>query len=426
MSVFNQRRGVFYVFFLLVFVLLASPEMSSYAVGAAQEETTDQAYEEIERLTEVLLHIRKHYVEEQTYESIISGALQGMLQSLDPHSCFLEPDAFHDIQHETAGKFSGIGIHIGLKAGILTIIAPIEDTPGFRAGLQSGDRIVEIDGEKTQGITLRDAVKKLRGPKGTRVTLKIHRLHEDELREVEIIRDDIEVPSVKGDRIISDGIGYVRITQFAEPTACYLQEALDKLTKAGMDALVLDLRSNPGGLLRSAIEVSQKFLKKGKLIVTTKGRKGVHDPVAEKAYGDYHCVDLPMAVLVNGGTASASEIVAGALQDHKRAVIIGDTTFGKGSVQSVIRLKYDVESAIRLTIAYYYTPNGRKIHEKGIEPDIRVCVSPKEWQRIQAWRAQIESPDHFSAEDKERYQDVIDYQLQRAIDLLKAVKIFKK
>lgn len=424
-QILTQKVGVFQVFFIaLLAVAVSWSETDCYA--AKVEKEPDLAYEEIERLTEVILLIRKHYVDEKTYEDIVYGTLQGMLQALDAHSCFLKPDAYTEIQDETVGKYGGIGIHIGIKDGILTIIASIEDTPAYRAGLQSGDRILEIDGGKTLGMTLTDAVKKLRGPKETKVVITIQRLNEDRPQEVEIIRDEIEISCVKGARIINDGIGYVRITQFSIPTSASLQEALNKLITAGMDTLILDLRSNPGGLLKSAVEVSENFLKKDQPIVTIRGRKGVYNGDSMKAEGSYHYVDFPMVVLVNQGTASASEIVAGALQDHKRAIVLGDTTFGKGSVQSVIQLRSDEKSAIRLTTAHYYTPNGRKIHEKGIEPDIRVCVSPKEWQRIQIQRAHIENPEHFTEEDKAQYRDVVDCQLQRAVDLLHAVKIFKK
>ncbi|MDD4873282.1 MAG: S41 family peptidase, partial [Kiritimatiellae bacterium] len=221
------------------------------------------AYDKMELLTETLLHVKKNYVDEKTYEQIINGALHGMLQALDSHSDFLELEAFKDIQEETRGKYGGIGIHVGMKDGLLTVISPIEDTPAYKAGMQSGDRIVEIDGEKTMTMKLDGAVKKMRGQKGTPVTLTIRRPDEDELKKITIVRDDIEVPSVKGATIIGEGVGYVRITQFALPTASSLEESLKKLKEQGMNALILDLRNNSGGLLSSAIDVSQKFLQKG-------------------------------------------------------------------------------------------------------------------------------------------------------------------
>ena len=391
----------------------------------AMKDDRGAAYDQMELLTEIMVHVRKYYVEEKSYKDITAGALHGMLQSLDPHSDFLDEEGFKNIQDDTMGKFSGIGINIGVRDGLLTVIAPIEDTPAFRAGLQARDRILAINGEKTMSMTMNDAVKKLRGAKGTRVTITVMRQGEDEPRDVDIVRDDIEVPSVKGARILTGGIGYIRITQFAVPTAAMVQEALDKLLEQKMDALVLDLRRNPGGLLRSAIEISEKFLKKGDLIVTTRGRKGVTEPVENRAAGDKHYLDFPIVVLVDGGSASAAEIVAGALQDHKRAILIGETTFGKGSVQSVIQLKPESHAAIRLTTALYYTPSERQINDKGLEPDIPVHLSPQEWQKVQMRRAQLENPNLFTDEEKKPYNDVVDPQLQRAMDILQAVKIFK-
>ncbi|MCX7590383.1 MAG: S41 family peptidase [Kiritimatiellae bacterium] len=386
----------------------------------------EDAYDKIELLTSVMLYIRKYYVTEKTYDELTSGALHGMLQGLDEHSDFLEPEAYQSVQEDTSGKFSGIGIQIGIRDGVLTIIAPIEDTPGYRAGLQSGDRILRIDGEKTQGMSLRGAVNRLRGPKGTKVTLTITRVDREEPFEVEIIRDDISVPSVKAARILKDGIGYVRVTQFSISTAASLSEAVKKLEGEGLKALVLDLRGNPGGLLSSAIEVAQLFLKERDLIVTTKGRTGDKGRVESRAGGKVRYTSFPMAVLVNGGTASAAEIVAGALQDNKRAVLVGETTYGKGSVQSVIRLPPDGKSAIRLTTAYYYTPRGRLIHNQGIEPDVPVYLTPEQWRRVQTKRMQIENPNHYTEKEKEALKDVEDTPLQRAVDLLQAVLVFKR
>ena len=380
------------------------------------------AYDQMELLTQVMLHIRKNYVEEKTYQEIMLGALHGMLSRLDPHSGFLEPEDYGDMQDDTSGKFSGIGIHIGIKGGGLTVIAPIEDTPGFRAGLQAGDRILAIDGQKTQAMSLREAMNKLRGPAGSTVTMTLGRL--DGEREVVIERAEIRIPSVKGTRILRDRIGYIRIVQFAEPTADALAAELKKLTDQGMEALVLDLRDNPGGLLNSAVGVAQLFLKPKDVIVTTRGRRDSYGEVINRSEGPVHYTDFPMAVLVNSGSASASEIVAGAMQDHNRAVLVGETTFGKGSVQSVIRLEPDGKSAIRLTTALYYTPSGRQIHEKGIEPDIRVPLTMEEWRKTVMHRAHIENPSLFTDQDKAEYKDVVDRPLERAIDLLQAVRIF--
>lgn len=384
----------------------------------------ESAYDEIELLAEVMLHIRKNYLEEKSYEEIMAGALHGMLYALDPHSDYLEPEAYSDMKDDTSGRFGGIGIHVGMRDGFLTVIAPIEGTPGFKAGLHSGDQIVEIDGQKTMGISLRDAVKKMRGPKGEKVTLTIRREGEGLIEGIEIIRDNIEVPSVKGASMLRENVGYIRITQFSEPTADSLETELDNLMDKGMKALVLDLRGNPGGLLKSAVSVSGLFLEKKDLIVSTEGRKGREIELRAMGQGIGKYSDLKMAVLVNGGSASASEIVAGALQDNRRAVIVGEKTFGKGSVQSVIRLaKGGGESAIRLTTAHYHTPSGRDIHEKGLEPDIEVAVSLEEWREVQMKRAQIEYPDQFDEEEIEEYNSVVDVPLERAADMLEAVMI---
>jgi carboxyl-terminal processing protease len=307
----------------------------------------------------------------------------------------------------------------------LTIVAPMEDTPGFKAGLLSGDKIVEIDGESTDGLTLSEAVKKLRGPPGTKVTIRVLRPKSQEIRTVEVVRALINVPSVKDAKILEDGIGYLRIVQFNEPTAKALEQAVEGLVRDGLKALVIDLRNNPGGLLTSAIEVSEKFLKRGDLIVYTQGRDG-RAQQKFRAKGKTHYLDLPLVLLVNGGSASASEIMAGALQDHRRAILVGEKTFGKGSVQSVLPL--DDGSAIRLTTAKYYTPSERVIHEHGIEPNIVVPMSPEDWRRLLIQRAQLgalEPAEEAGAEPEEEAGDVLDVQLERAVDVLKGVMIFE-
>lgn len=395
--------------------------------GAASPAAEDRsaAYESLHALAEALLHVRRNYVTEKSYRDLVHGALRGMLESLDPHSGFLEPKAFEGMQEDTRGVFSGIGIHIGVRDGLLTVIAPIEDTPAFRAGLLAGDRIVEIDGIRTQGMPLDKAVEKLRGPKGSRVSLTVVRAGAPEPLRIEIVRDVIEVPSVKGGRILRDGVGYVRITNFAETTGDALEKELDRLLGEGMTALVLDLRNNPGGLLKTAVEVAEKFLPENAVIVVTRGRRPGVDEMVSRAGGQRHFTNFPMSVLINQGSASASEIVAGALQDHRRGVLIGERTFGKGSVQTVIRLNSDAGSAIRLTTAYYYTPKGRRIHEQGLEPDILVELRPEEWQKILIRRSHLENPSLFPEEEKKKYEDVVDVSLQRAVDLLHAIRLFQ-
>ncbi len=390
-------------------------------------ETADEAtaYPYIELLTEALVNIRKYYVDEKTYREITYGAIHGMLEALDEHSAFLEEQDYSDMKDDTEGKFSGIGVTLGLRDGILTVIAPIEDSPAFRAGAQAGDRIVEIDGEKTTGLNLRDAVKKLRGAKGTTVSLGLLAPDAAEPRTVELVRDDIRVPSIKGARIVRDGVGYVRLTQFTKTTPADLMKAMDELLEAGMTALVLDLRNNSGGLLTVAVDVVQPFLPRDAVIVTTRGRPDVHAPVEIRAGGVVRLPAFPMVVLVNGGSASAAEIVAGALRDHRRAVLLGTRTFGKASVQSVVPLGADPRTAVRLTIAHYYTPGGAEIHNVGIEPDIRVELTPETWRRVQTRRAHLENPEHFDPDDVRALVDVVDDQMERAVDLLQAMRIFR-
>lgn len=416
-------NGVVTTILVLILAVRPVPVFAEETPSTNRTDSVEDAYQQMELLTEVLLQVKKNYVEERTYEELIHGALAGLLSSLDPHSSFMEPDEYEDLMDDTAGQYGGIGIHIGVRDGMLTVIAPIEDTPAFRAGLQSGDKIVEIDGVSTVGISMREAINKLRGAKGEKVTLSILSSGEADQRNVDIVRDVIEVASVKGARILQDGIAYARLTQFAEPTGDLLQEALNRLRGEGMKALVLDLRGNPGGLLTQAIRVAGLFLKDGTPVVSTKGRSDTEQGMKYKASGTAHYPDVPLVVLINGGSASASEIVAGAIQDHRRGVLIGQTSFGKGSVQSVIRSRTDGKSGIRLTTAYYYTPAGRLIHKIGIVPDITVDVDREEWTRVQIRRAQQETPGAFKDEDMKAFADAVDVPLQRAIDLLKALLI---
>ena len=413
--------------------LLAALLTGNLVVGArlysqeVQVNEKDQAYENIELFTRVLEQIRANYVDRDKtgYKDLVYGALQGMLQSLDPHSQFMDPDMYEDMKDDTAGQFGGLGIVISVKDGVITIVAPMEDTPGFRAGLLSGDKIIEIDGLSTEGLALTEAVKKLRGEPGTKVTLKVLRAKTQDVKTVEIERAEIQVQSVKDTKILEDGIGYIRVTQFNEPTGKDLQKALDQLKGEGMEGLILDLRNNPGGLLSSAIEVSQKFLKKRDEVVSTVGR----DPSQKQTFrarGSERILNIPMVILVNGGSASASEIVAGALQDHRRAVLVGEKTFGKGSVQSVLPMEGG--TALRLTTAKYYTPSMKVIHDKGIEPDIVVPMAPEDWRKIMMQRSRPENADvEALGEEELEIEDgeVTDVQLRRAIDVLKGIMTFR-
>jgi carboxyl-terminal processing protease len=411
----------------------------------------DSPYEMYTLFSKVVEQVRANYVDadKSTYQDLIYGALKGMLQSLDPHSQFMDKEAFTAMKEDTAGKFGGLGITIGVKDAVLTVIAPMEDTPAFRAGLLSGDKIIEIDGDNTDGLALEDAVKKLRGDPGTKVKIKIFRPKTQLVKEFELERAIINVPSIKDARVLEGDIGYVRMLQFGEETAEDLQTALDTLEAKKVKALVLDLRSNPGGLLTAAVDVAQKFLKRGDLIVFTRGR----DNRMERSYrarARETFPDVPMAVLINGYSASASEIVAGALQDNRRAVLVGEKSFGKGSVQTVLPL--DGGTAIRLTTAKYYTPSERVIHEIGIEPDVVVPMSAENWRNILISRNRAEEtngvesavskdegwvdtegaelpelPDSNKPETEEvDLKNVADPQLDRACDMLRGILVFHK
>jgi carboxyl-terminal processing protease len=391
----------------------------------ADAETTADAYEQIRLLTKAMMIIRGSYVDESktSYKDLVHAALGGMVQSLDPYSQFMEPVGYQSLKEETQGEFGGIGIVLGMKDNILAVIAPMEDTPAFRAGMMAGDKIIEINGEKTDGLNVSDAVRRLRGDRGTSLNLKVLRNNRD-VKDYTLVRDIIRILSVKGARVLEDGIGYVRITQFSEPTAAALREALEKLAKQNIRGLVVDLRNNPGGLLSSAIQISQLFLKRGTPIVSTRGRDGTLTGPVVRSAGSLHYVDFPMVVLVNFGSASASEIVAGALQDNQRAALVGETTFGKGSVQSVIPIEDG--NALRLTTARYYTPSGRSIHDKGIEPDIVVPVTPEDWGDVMAKRNYDENPELYTEKEKPpKYATTVDRPLERAVDLLKGILIFQ-
>jgi len=325
----------------------------------------DETYEGLKIFADVIQLIEKEYVDEVDSKQLIQNAIQGMVQSLDPHSSLLPPDAFEDLQIDTKGKFTGIGIHITMKDGFVTVITPIEDTPAFKAGIQPLDRIVKVDDQPVKD--LRQAVNMMRGPRGTKVKVSIMREGVKEPIDFELIRDDIPIVSVK-EMDLRPGYSYIRLSQFSGSTTEELEEALNKIEsgKVPVKGLILDLRNNGGGLLNAAIEVSDLFLDEGK-ILSIKGRN-------KKSTKDYMATpnlvsrNYPIVVLINGATASASEIVAGALQDQNRALILGTTSFGKGSVQTVETLRDG--SGLKLTIARYYTPSGRSIQAKGIEPDI--------------------------------------------------------
>jgi carboxyl-terminal processing protease len=395
-------------------------------------------YESLETFTNILAIVRKNYVDEVNTKELMTGAINGMLNSMDPHSGYLTPELYKELQMDTQGRFGGLGIEITVRNGMLTVVSPIEDTPAFRAGIKAGDQILKIDDEFTKDMNLMQAVKKMRGLKGSKLNLSIKREGVPDLLNFSIVRDTIRVQSVRS-RVLEEGYAYIRLAQFQERSDRDLQKALEKLSseKGGVKGLVLDLRNNPGGLLTQAVRVADLFLDSG-MIVYTEGRlENQKQKYFARKEGSW--TEFPMVVLVNGGSASASEIVAGALQDHKRAVILGTKTFGKGSVQTILPL--DDNSALRLTTARYFTPKGRSIQATGIVPDIVLENVPVQEARaeekkrlglreenlpghLQNQQEQKEKEKQAQQEKEESLEN--DGQLKRALELLKGWDVFKQ
>ncbi|MBU3059214.1 S41 family peptidase [Pseudomonas indica] len=391
--------------------------------------------DELRTFAEVLDRIKAAYVEPVDDKTLLENAIKGMLSNLDPHSAYLEPEAFAELQESTSGEFGGLGIEVGVEDGFIKVVSPIDDTPASKAGIEAGDLIVKIDGQPTKGLSMMEAVEKMRGKPGSKITLTLVR-EGGKPFDVELTRAVIKVKSVKS-QLLEPGYGYIRITQFQINSGEEVGKALARLKKDNggkkLNGLVLDLRNNPGGVLQAAVEVSDHFLTKG-LIVYTKGRianselRFSADP-ADASEG------VPLVVLINGGSASASEIVAGALQDHKRGVLMGTDTFGKGSVQTVLPLNND--RGLKLTTALYYTPNGRSIQAQGIEPDIEVgrAKLTREQDGENFREADLQGhlgngnggEDKPSSKQKERSKDPRpqddDYQLGQALNLLKGLSV---
>jgi carboxyl-terminal processing protease len=422
-----SKRRFFYSVLLTVLAinLLVGARIYQYSIQAAEK---DEAYPNLKLFTTVLERVRQDYVDGDrlTYQDLIHGALKGMLNTLDPHSEFMEPSKFDELKKDTEGAFGGVGIVISFKDNFITVVAPMEDTPGFKAGILSGDRITRIDGKSTEKMGLQEAVKRLRGQPGSEITLQVYRPGSAQSTDYKLVRAEIKVPTVKdidGRRDFSLGenkIGYVRIVQFGEQTASDLEDSLSKLEGQGMEALVMDVRGNPGGLLDQAVKVCEKFLARGTMVVSTEGRN-TSQRAEYRATGRNRHANYPVVVLVNGGSASASEIVAGCLQDLKRAIIVGEQTFGKGSVQSILPMQDG--SALRLTTAKYYTPSHKVIHEKGITPDILVPMSDEE-ERDNFIKKTPGGIDSLPEKDQERVRAARDPQLERAMDLLKGLRLF--
>ena len=449
----NQRRRFWMLGPMVVVALL-----SGVLIGKGWERTghATESYEELRTFSEVLTQVQKNYVDETKVKDLVQGAIRGMLSTLDPHSAYMTPEMYKEMQVETKGEFGGVGIQIGVKENRLAVIAPIDGTPAQRAGIKAGDYITKVNEESTKDLTLMDAVQKMRGPKGTKVNLTIQRDGANDPLQFTLVRDTIKIESVKSK--VLDNIGYVKLTQFQEATGRDLGRVLRQFKDQKVQSTILDLRNNPGGLLTAAVEVSEQFLPNGKLVVYTKGRESKKDEWFAK--GKDQMDDSPMIILVNEGSASASEIVAGALQDYGRAVIVGTTSFGKGSVQTILPLGDG--SGLRLTTAKYYTPKGRSIQSTGITPDI--VVKPQQPTTVAKADGKPGEKDQDSktakspitaAPGKEQssangkaHEDAVqkngaapsapsldlssepsleqDVQLQKAVELLKTWKIFKE
>ncbi len=429
---------------LLFFPFMAKAQDEKRTAGEKVLPSSDASdtYEQLDLFGDVFERVKAQYVEEKTDKELVEKALNGMLSALDPHSSYMTEEQFADMQVTTKGEFGGLGIEVTLENGLVKVVSPIDDTPAFRAGLQAGDYIVEIDGEAVMGMALSDAVDKMRGKVGTKIKLLVTRENAEKPVEMTLVRDVIKIQSVRSR--VEGTAGYIRITTFNQNTGAGLVKAIGEIkAKLGhtLTGYVIDLRNNPGGLLDQAIIVSDAFLDKGE-IVSTRGRHDQDTKRDNATTGDL-AEGLPLVVLINGGSASASEIVAGALQDHKRAILLGTKSFGKGSVQTVIPLQG--HGAMRLTTARYYTPSGRSIQAKGIDPDI--LVEPAKIESIETQRFGEENlkdaldkkpatPEEKTTPpeetppskdgDKKEPEEIKDYQLLRALDLLSGLSLYQK
>ena len=433
MNTFFGKKAPFMVAFLVLLILGPYGDSRVSAIDSS-------TYKSLKTFSEVLDMVEKNYVEPVETDKLLQGAINGMIKSLDPHSSFMTAEMYKELEVETRGSFGGIGIEITLVKDVLTVVSPIEDTPAYNAGVKAGDQIIRIDGKSTKDITIMDAVKQLRGPKDTKVTITILREGMAKPKEIEMTRSTIKIRSIKS-KVYDEHIGYIRLASFQERTGDELKKALREIEAKAhpLKGIVLDMRNNPGGLLNQSVEVSDAFLKSG-IIVSTRGRsKNMESKSVARDDGDEPT--CPMVVLVNEGTASAAEIVSGALQDNGRAVILGAQTFGKGSVQTVIPLEDG--AALKLTTAKYYTPKGRSIQAEGITPDIVVKqIQPPEEKaeekanaenhmlREKDLKGHIKSPteNEVKVDDAKKETDNLDKdnQLKNAIDILKSWDILKK
>ncbi|HEX7194522.1 MAG TPA: S41 family peptidase [Chthoniobacterales bacterium] len=414
--------------FLALFIIFNLAVGWKVLVSTASADSDDAGYENLTVFTRALQLIRQDYVDPNKigYKDLTYSALHGMLSALDPHSQFMEPPDYRGMRDETRSEFGGLGIVVSTKDGVLTVISPTEDSPGFRAGILPGDQILRINAKTTEKMSLQDAIDLLRGEPGQKVTLTIYRPSSKQTRDYTLQRELIKVASVKDAKLLDQTLtgnfklGYVRITQFNEPTAQELDRKLNELRAQGMQALIIDLRYNPGGLLTSAVDVCGLFLPPKTMVVYTEGRDASQrrEYFTDKNAKQHE--NFPVVLLVNNGSASGAEIVAGALKDLNRAILVGETTFGKGSVQSVIQLPDG--SALRLTTAKYYTPGKQVIHEKGVTPNIRASLTSEQERALLLQRR--DAP--LSADEQKFISEQKDPQLDRAVDALKSVMIYNQ
>ncbi len=403
----------------IAFAIVISAVLLAAALTCRDAHTlSDKGYKALHNFSKVLHYIEENYVSEVDEEALLQGAVQGMVSTLDPHSVYMSPEINRELKVDTSGRFDGVGIEVGVRKGELVVVAPIRDSPAARAGIKAGDRIAKINGIATKNINLSEAVMSMRGRRGSRVTLTLLREGEKCPFNVTITRQIINVPSVDYE-LLGDGIAYASISSFQSGTARSLAKALKGMSKAEpIRGLVLDLRHNPGGLLEQAVEVSDLFLDHG-VIVTTDNRGKEVD--RREAFSEGTQPDYPIAVLIDGGSASAAEIVAGALKDHGRATVIGTTSFGKGSVQTVIDL--DDDAGLKITIAYYRTPSGRLIHEQGVLPDI---VVEAELPKVKKAEVEAEAGEEETEGAPEAVEPKVDLQRERAIEFLRSKAVIKR
>src|SRR5213595_2525814 len=417
-------RRVMIIPLLVCLLLCAFPGAFAQEAQPAKSEE-DNGYAQISIFAKALELIRQDYVDENktNYHDLVTAAMKGMLSSLDPHSQFMDPNDFRDMQDDTRSRFNGLGIEVWMKNGLPTVVTAMEDTPAAKAGILSGDQILKINGASTERMDLQDAINILRGPAGRNVTLTLLRPSTKEIKDYTLERTEIKVQSVKGARLLDAEltgpfqIAYIRLIQFNEPTAEELSKALDELQKQGMQALILDLRNNPGGLLNSAVDVCAQFLPPNTVVVSTQGRAASQEREYTTSSTAKERPHFPLAVLVNEGSASGAEIVSGALKDLKRALLVGETTFGKGSVQNVMQLP--AGSSLRFTTAKYYTPGKQVIHGNGVTPNISVAMTAEQEHALFVSR----NNDTKIGDEKTQVRSR-DPQMLRAIDALKGVMIY--